>query len=226
MISGFIFGVDLDGVCGDYTKAFKEVVAADRGISPDELPDNRSWEFTEWGITDADFGRLHRLAVLQHRIFLHMDPLPGVAEALWRLSDAGIWIRIITHRLAVNWGHSVAVSDTVSWLDRIGIPYRDICFLGAKPQVEADLYVDDAVHNVEALRAHGNEVIVFDAPYNQYIAGPRVKSWVELEAVALEAASRAGHPIQGRLDGLNDIERPIDRLGSKLDDDFSSPPVV
>ena len=31
---------------------------------------------------------------------------------------------------------------------RTGIPYRDLCFLGAKPQVEADCYVEDAPHNV------------------------------------------------------------------------------
>ena len=78
-------------------------------------------------------------------MFRHMPPLPGVAESLWRLSDAGVWIRIITHRLCVNWGHAVAVADTVAWLDDTGIPYRDICFLGAKPEVEADCYVDDAV---------------------------------------------------------------------------------
>ena len=64
-------------------------------------------------------------------------PIPGAAEALWRLSDAGVWIRIITHRLCVNWGHAIAVADTVEWLDRTGIPYRDICFLGRKPEVEA-----------------------------------------------------------------------------------------
>ena len=70
-------------------------------------------------------------------MFRHMPPMPGVAESLWRLSDAGVWIRIITHRLCVNWGHAVAVADTVAWLDDTGIPYRDICFLGAKPEVEA-----------------------------------------------------------------------------------------
>ena len=45
-----------------------------------------------------------------------------LAESLWRLSDAGVWIRIITHRLYVNWGHAVAVADTVAWLDDTGIP--------------------------------------------------------------------------------------------------------
>lgn len=210
----FILGVDLDGVCGDYTAAFRSVVAAERGIHPDQLGEQRSWDFGEWGIDADEFERLHRVAVLEHRMFREMPPMPGVAESLWRLSDAGIWIRIITHRLAVNWGHAVAVSDTVEWLDAVGIPYRDICFLGAKPQVEADLYVDDAAHNVLALRARGNEVVVFDAPYNHGVEGPRVTSWAEMEAFTLAAAARAGHPVQTQLKGLVDDD-PTRRLGPR-----------
>ena len=60
----------------------------------------------------------------------------------------------------------------MAWLDQHGIPYRDLCFLGDKPEVEADAYVDDAPHNVEALRAAGNDVIVFDQPYNGHVDGP------------------------------------------------------
>src|SRR3546814_7620104 len=108
-------------------------------------------------------------------MFRKMPALPGVAEALWRLSDAGVWIRIITHRLCVNWGHAVAVADTVAWLDETGIPYRDICFLGAKPEVEAHCYIDDGPHNVVALREAGNHVIVYDASYNLDLDGPARK---------------------------------------------------
>ena len=215
MQESFILGVDLDGVCGDYTTAFREVVAADRGIEPGALGEQRSWEFREWGISPQEFERLHRAAVLEHRIFRTMPAMPGVAESLWRLSDSGIWIRIITHRLAVNWGHAVAVSDTVEWLDAVGIPYRDICFLGAKPQVEADLYVDDAPHNVLALRERGNHVAVFDAPHNRHVAGPRVASWADLEALTLDAAAAAGHPVQTRLEGVADESSPYERLDAR-----------
>ena len=161
---GFIFGVDLDGVCGDYTAALRQVVMERTGASPESLPLERSWDFREWGLTAPQFEELHQAAVLEHRIFRTMPVIPGVAEALWRLSDAGVWIRIITHRLYVNWGHATAVADTVDWLDASGIPYRDLCFLGAKPQVEADCYVEDAPHNVAALRSSGAHVIVFDQP--------------------------------------------------------------
>jgi 5'(3')-deoxyribonucleotidase len=199
----FILGVDLDGVCGDYTTAFRAVVAADRGVDPNSLTDARSWDFAEWGVdTPDEFDRLHRLAVLEHRMFRSMPLLPGAAEVLWRLSDGGVWIRVITHRLCVNWGHAVAVADTVAWLDEKGIPYRDICFLGAKPEVEADCYLDDAVHNVSALRDAGNHVIVFDAPYNRELAGPRAHGWHEVEELVAERMASVGIPLQTLLPGF------------------------
>jgi 5'-nucleotidase len=210
----FILGVDLDGVCGDYTAAFRAVVAADRGIDPADLPDERSWDFGEWGISDPrEFDRLHRLAVLEHGIFRTMPVLPGAPEALWRLSDAGVWIRIITHRLFVNWGHAVAVADTVAWLDTNGIPYRDICFLGAKPEVEADCYIDDASHNVEALRAADNHVIVYDAPYNREVSGPRASSWDEVEELVMARVADLGVPLQPQLPG---VDAGVERLSRRL----------
>lgn len=206
----FIFGVDLDGVCGDYTAAFRAVAATHLGVDEGDLAGPDTWDFAEWGIDRPTFEMLHRRAVMDERIFLTMEPMPGVADALWRLSDAGVWIRVITHRLAVNWGHAVAVSDTVAWLDAVGIPYRDLCFLGHKPQVEADLYIDDAPHNVSALREQGNHVIVFDAPYNRGLAGPRAADWEEVEQLVADAAAVRGLVVQTQLEGL---VAPQARLG-------------
>ena len=123
-----------------------------------------------------------------------MPVIAGAADALWRLSDAGIWIRIITHRLYVNWAHERAVGDTAAWLDEHTIPYRDLCFLGAKPEVQADAYIDDAPHNITALRALGNTVIVYDQPYNRdLVDGPRAHDWVEVESLVAElVADRFG----------------------------------
>lgn len=210
----FVLGVDLDGVCGDYTAAFRAVVAAENGVEPASLGPQESWDFTEWGVGPDEFDRYHRAAVLEHRIFRTMAPLPGAADALWRLSDAGVWVRIITHRLCVNWGHAVAVADTVEWLDRAGIPYRDICFLGAKPEVEADAYVDDGPHNVEALRAKGDVVIVFDQPYNRHLEGPRAGGWADVEELVAGLAAAKGSPLQGQFPGFDDPGRRLDhRLG-------------
>jgi 5'-nucleotidase len=202
--AGFILGVDLDDVCADYTSAFREVVAAERGVDPATLPLERSWDFGEWGLGAGEFERAHQAAVLQHRIFRTMPMVAGAADALWRLSDAGVWIRIITHRLYNNWSHAIAVGDTVAWLDAVGIPYRDLCFLGAKPQVEADCYVDDAPHNVGALRAIGAQVIVFDRPYNRDLADPRAVDWAEVEQLVGEMVAATGRVLQAPLPGFED----------------------
>jgi 5'-nucleotidase len=208
---GFILGVDLDGVCGDYTGALREVVAADRGVEPSALPLERSWDFHEWGLAPHEFDRLHQAAVLEHRIFRTMPAIEGAAEVLWRLSDAGVWIRIITHRLYVNWGHATAVADTVEWLDSANIPYRDLCFLGAKPQVEADCYIEDAPHNVAALRESGAHVIVFDQPYNAGVDGPRAKTWAEVEDLVSARVADLGLGLQAPLPGLEDATNRLAR---------------
>ena len=200
----FVLGVDLDGVCGDYTAGFRTIVAIERGVDPSSLPEERSWDFHEWGLdTLGGFEALHRRAVLEHRLFRHMPVMAGAADALWRLSDAGVWIRIITHRLYVNWGHAIAVADTVAWLDEHGIPYRDICFLGNKPEVEADCYVDDSPSNLAALRQAGNDVIVYDAPYNRQTEGPRAHNWDDVEQLVAGLAARHGVPLQGQLPGID-----------------------
>jgi 5'-nucleotidase len=206
---GFILGVDLDGVCGDYTGALREIVAAEKGVDPASLPLDRSWDFREWGLSAEDFERLHQAAVLEHRIFRTMPALEGAAEVLWRLSDAGIWIRIITHRLYVNWGHAVAVADTVDWLDGAGIPYRDLCFLGAKPQVEADCYIEDAPHNVTALRSTGAYVIVFEQPYNREVDGPRARTWADVENLVGARVAELGLTLQAPLPGFEDARNRL-----------------
>ena len=198
----YVLGVDLDGVCGDYTDAFRTVVAEQLGCGLDDLPLDRSWDFAEWGLDDKEFERLHHLAVTERRILSWMPVIDGAADTLWRLSNAGVWIRVITHRLYVNWSHATAISDTVEWLDRVRVPYRDICFMGDKPEVGADLYIDDGPHNIEALRATGNRVIVFDAPYNRHVAGTRAHTWEECEQLVLRDAADRGYEFQASLPGL------------------------
>jgi 5'-nucleotidase len=207
----FILGVDLDGVCGDYAGALRQVVASEKGVDLESLPPQASWDFLEWDLVPGEFEQMHRKAVLEHRIFRSMPPVAGAADALWRLSDAGIWIRIITHRIYGNWGHAVAVGDTVAWLDSVGIPYRDLCFLGAKPQVEADCYIDDAPHNVEALRATGSYVIVFDQLYNRHLDGPRAADWAEVEELVAARVTDSGLSLQSALPGFEDVPSRLHR---------------
>jgi 5'(3')-deoxyribonucleotidase len=201
--SPFVLGVDLDGVCADYTAGFREALARHRGIDPATLPPEVTWDYSEWGLEREEFLEHHRRAVSEDRLFATMPPVEGAADSLWRLSDAGVWIRVITHRLVENWSHATVVSDTVTWLDEQRIPYRDLCFLGQKPQVEADAYIDDAPHNVEALRDSGNTVVVFDHPYNRGLPGPRARTWAEAESIIAELVAQHTGAYEAQLPGVD-----------------------
>ena len=208
----FVLGVDLDGVVADHTGRFREIVSDLRGVPVDSLPLDRSWDFHEWGFAPGEYEQLHKSAVTEHDMIRTMPVIAGAADALWRLSDAGIWIRIITHRLYVNWAHERAVGDTAAWLDEHTIPYRDLCFLGAKPQVEADCYVEDAPHNVVALRESGAHVVVFDQPYNRDVPAPRAADWAEVENLVGTRVADLGLSLQAPLPGFEDAANRLRRL--------------
>ncbi len=208
----FILGVDLDGVVADHTRRFRAIMAELRGVDPETLPLERSWDFAEWGFAPGEYPHYHRIAVMEHDMFRTMPLVDGADEALWRLSDAGIWIRVITHRLYVHWGHEKAVGDTAAWLDEMRIPYRDLCFLGAKPEIEADAYIDDAPHNIEQLRALGKTVITFDQPYNRHLEGLRARSWAEAEEIVVGLAGDVMGSIEVQLPG---IDAGADRLARR-----------
>jgi 5'(3')-deoxyribonucleotidase len=214
----FVLGVDLDGVCADHTTGFRAIVAERRGVDPNTLPLERSWDYEEWDLGPGELDDLHRHAVVERRMFRTLPMIDGAADSLWRLSDAGAWIRILTHRLVVNFNHSEAVSDTVLWLDDHRIPYRDLCFLGAKPQVEADLYLDDSPPHITALRRAGNQVLVFDQPYNRELKDPRAHGWSEVEDHVMERliAHSGDYGVQPRLPGLSS---GADRLTGPADRD-------
>lgn len=176
-----ILGVDLDGVCADYEAALRHAYATRRGLDPTTLPAQTMMDaYSQWGLSPEQYREEHSHAVVEQHLFRLMQPLPDVSQALWALSNAGVWIRIITHRLFFNGIHEVVAADTANWLDEHNIPYRDLCFIGAKPDVGADLYIDDAPHNVLALRDAGREVIVFDQPYNRELLGPRAHNWIDV----------------------------------------------
>jgi 5'-nucleotidase len=201
----FVFCVDLDGVVADYDTAFKHFVARETGVDPATLGVQDKWDFTGvWGIRDrAHYIELHNKAVCEG-MFASMPHVAGASDALWRLNDRyDVHIRIVTHRLIIKGGHDRAVTDTVSFLQQLRpdgrpvVPYRDICFIADKADVGGDLYIDDAPHNVEALRASGFDVIVMDMPYNRHLDGPRARNWDEVEGlVAAKIAWAAADPLR------------------------------
>jgi 5'(3')-deoxyribonucleotidase len=131
-------------------------------VDINSLPESPSYGREEWRIKTPDqYEQLHHFAVTQRQLFATALPIPGARSTLRRLSDEEYRLRIITHRLFIHFFHHEAVSQTIGWLDRPGVPYSDLCFMKDKDQVGADVYVDDAEVSIEALRKRGHYAICF-----------------------------------------------------------------
>lgn len=188
----FVLGVDLDGVVADFYTGLRPIAAEWLGVDAASLPLQVTWNLSEWGVPEAPGGydALHRFAVTQRNLFRELKPIPGAPAALRRLSKAHVRIRIITHRLCIEYSHQQAVRQTVEWLDHYDVPYWDLCFMRDKAAVGADLYVEDSPTNVKTLRDDGHPAIVFTNSTNLELGPPRADNWSEVESFVLEARRR------------------------------------
>jgi 5'(3')-deoxyribonucleotidase len=191
-LKDLIVGVDLDGVCSDFFGRMREVAAEwfERPIS--ELTTDVSYGLEEWGIkTREQYSSLHRFAVTQRDLFQTSPMIPGARKYLRLMSDEGARVRIITHRLFIHYFHNAAVSQTIDWLDQNGIPYWDLCFMRAKEQVGADIYIEDAPENVASLRDKKLFTICFANSTNKSVKPPRAETWKQVyELVHARVRSR------------------------------------
>lgn len=186
--SSFIFGVDLDGVVGDFYGTMRKIAAEWLNRPVETLTEEVGFGLEEWGIAEyGGYDRLHRFAVTQRNLFRDMPPVKDAPAVLRKLSNRNIRIRIITHRLFLKYSHKTSITQTVDWLDNYDIPYWDICFMNDKVAVGAHLYVDDAPRNIRELREQGHKTIVFSNSTNRGFPGPRADSWSEMEQLVLDA---------------------------------------
>jgi len=184
----FIFGVDLDGVVGDFYGAMRKIAAEWLGKPLESLTPDVTFGLDEWGIAEyGGYDRLHRFAVTQRNLFRDMQPIKDAPAVLRKLSGCGIRIRIITHRLFLKYSHRASITQTVEWLDSWDVPYWDLCFMADKGAVGAHVYIDDSPSNIKRLRNQNCNTIVFSNSTNLDISGPRAKNWHEVEDLVMKA---------------------------------------
>jgi hypothetical protein len=104
-----VIGVDLD-LCADFYARMREVAAEWFEVDISTLTPDVSYGLPEWGVRSAaQYESLHRFAVTQRDLFSTVEMIPGARRVLRKLSDEGYRIRIITHRLFIQYFHGLAV---------------------------------------------------------------------------------------------------------------------
>lgn len=178
-----IIGLDLDGVSSGYIEGLRQSIATHRGYTPEQvaefLPEVTDYGFSNWSNLGEDFVTFHTEAV-ERGLYANLPMIDGASETLWKLSDEGHHIRVITKRFVKTGQHGRVVADTAAWLDAVNIPYRDLAFLAKKTDLYADIYIDDAPSNLQAFREADRDFIIFDAPYNQEELGWRADNWEDV----------------------------------------------
>lgn len=168
-------GIDLDGVVADfntgwitrYNSDFGADLAFDAVEAWDAIPSlthfRHMGEFWKWA-QDHDGSSLFR----------HLETYPGAVDALWKLAKDRHKIVILTTK--PPW----AIHDTFAWLAQHRIPSREVHILADKWEVDCDIYLEDAPHNLEDLVAHRPERVVarFVRPWNHPVPGAHsVTDW-------------------------------------------------
>ena len=174
-------GIDLDGVVADFNTGWISRYNADFGtdLAFDAV---RAWnaipslthfrhmgEFWKWA-QDHD----------GHSLFRHLEPYDGSVETLWELVQDHHEVVILTTK--PHW----AIHDTFAWIGEHRLPTREVHILEHKWDVDCDVYLEDAPHNLQRLISHRPDRLVcrFVRPWNSALEGVRdVKRWQEFRDI-------------------------------------------
>jgi len=180
-------GVDLDGVCYDFTASLRHYLVTHEGYDHADLPGggaddpDTTWEFYKdcWGLTTEEFLTACDRGVDAGIVFGHREPFEHTVETLERLREKGHRLHIITSRSFGTRSHH----NTSDWLERHRVPFDSLVFSDHKTIIRPDVMVDDYEKNFRAFMDLGIPCLLYDRPWNRHIpdSGMRVHSWGDVE---------------------------------------------
>ena len=145
-------GLDLDGVLYPIEYDFERMIQNE--VDPNfTVNDMTSWEFyKDVGLSTAEFNVMFAKYINNEEMFITQDPYPGVSDAIWRLHKMGHRLHIVTHRETPN-AETSSILLTHAWLAKQRWPLKSITISEDKAIIQTDIFVDDAVHNLERLNS-------------------------------------------------------------------------
>lgn len=172
-------GIDLDGVVADfnagwiplYNERFGAGLAVEDVVawnSPVNLTHFTSMsQFWRWSATAGNGASIFRI----------LDPFPGAIETLDRLARRH-------HVVIVTTKPAFAIHDTYAWLAEHRVPTTEVHIVDDKTTVSCDVYLEDADHNLDDLRASHPDAVVcrFVRPWNRSHDGVvDISAWRDFE---------------------------------------------
>ena len=163
--------ISLDGVIANWVKGLRSHVATRRGVADQQLPENVSWDLSEWGINDS---RTTLRNFMRSPMVGRLQLIDGAATGIARLREAGLAVLVLTRRERMAGDDpadkAVARESTRQWFagqPELGIGDDDIVFTDDPVSADADIWVDDSPQRAERLLAAGKEVWMLPRPWNR-----------------------------------------------------------
>lgn len=195
-----IIAVDMDGVLIEYnrSKVVPALQAAGFDITYDEIT-----RFNYEELLGPEGAKVALSIINSEEVYDGLDAEPGALKGLEALRKIGRVI-ILTYAL------TNMARVKLTWLKEHGIDFADIVYARDKRLVQADILIDDAVHNIEPWLATGRPAVLFDRPWNRYWErtdlAPRVFRWDEVPAA-----------VQQQLEEHEKIETVLEEAGRIVD---------
>lgn len=172
------FGIDIDGVCYQWSKTARYMLREVLPNSPYTKDGPLGQESTHWNYIQDHVSPEHWAWLwndgVRLGLFRHGHLYPGAIEGIRKLADVGDVI-IITHR------PKSAVVDTLAWLAYQRLPLAGIHVLTnmeAKSGIKCDVYIDDKPENcVDLSRNTSGRIFLMSRPWNAEFARSASLEW-------------------------------------------------
>lgn len=178
-----VVAIDIDGVLADFNaamKPFSKVKDTD-----ENTPDDYNYVTSGWYDTWEEFEHAHVTVMDDAGSIPPQEPTGVAGEAIRKLKDAGLEVKVITARRE-QWRGA-----TLEFFSRHDIPIetQDLHFMDKKNKSEMhfDYLVDDAPKNViDALQNSSAEAVIYNQRYNEHLPGNRVHNLMDFANFVLE----------------------------------------